>query len=154
MSRTYFIVLFACLLIAIFFNFGCGKYIKQYSSPVIISRYPVAGAASVASDEVLWVKFSKRMSENDYIGSEEVAQRISAATDSNATLETFPSLTVEAKWSDDNTKLTVYNRFYTGSTSNCVVHLVSAKNAFSDENGLFLPEHTTLWSYTVTVEAP
>ena len=149
-NKIYIFLTIVLCLFAFSFIFGCGKYVTQYSAPVIISRYPPIGAALMGSAEVLRVKFSKHMNENNWI-SEEVASKIYAAADSNATPEIFPELTVEAIWSEDNTKLSVYNIFFSGSAANYVVHLVSSKEAFSDVNGLFLPENTTLWSYTLEV---
>ena len=150
-NRLYIFLIFSFLLLTFSFITGCGKYATQYSAPVIISRYPPLGSGPMATNEVLWVKFSKKMNENNWTGSTEVMQRIYPATNSTATMETLSDVTVEALWSEDNTKLSVYNIFFTGEASNYMVHLLASREAFSDVNGLFLPENTTMWSYTIEV---
>jgi hypothetical protein len=144
-NKIYIFLIFSFILLTFAFNSGCGKYITQYSAPVIIDRYPANGATGVASGETIWVKFSKTMNENNMTLSE-LGQKMKAATDMTAVATFYPELTPEVTWVEDNTKLVVTNVFFVGTTDD-IVHLISSKDAFVDTNGLFLQEDAVLWNY-------
>lgn len=127
---------------------GCGRYLTQYSPPTIISTNPTLEAVEISSGEVLWLKFSKSMNESDmdintFLG------KIKIASDMSAVPTTEPLLTPEAVWSSNNTVLTVNNVFLISADANGRVHILSSREAFQDKNGLFLPENTDLWNYTL-----
>jgi hypothetical protein len=50
-KKIYIFLTFALCLFAFAMISGCGKYITQYSAPVIIERYPVSGTGGVGSTE-------------------------------------------------------------------------------------------------------
>ena len=143
-NKIYIFLIFSFIFFTFTFNSGCGKYVTQYSAPVIINRYPANGATGVASGETIWVKFSKTMNENNMTLSE-LEQKIKLAT--TATTTFYPELTPEVVWLEENTKLVLTNVFFVGTTTEAVVHLISSKDAFEDTNGLFLQEDAVLWNY-------
>lgn len=147
-NKAYISLTFAFLLFTFAFNFGCGKYITQYSAPMIISRYPVNGASGVGSAETLWIKFSKSMDmENTNL--EALLMMVKFANDMTAVATFEPLLTPEAIWSDNSSKLTVKNVIFTSIEAGARVHIMASREAFQDMNGLYLPENTNLFNYTL-----
>jgi hypothetical protein len=128
-------------------SFGCGKYATQYSSPVLLSVYPAIDATGMASDETIWIKFSKSMDPGDVTLSG-LGKRLVWASDMTATPTTFAEITPEVTWSEENTKLTVKNIYFIDSPGT-LVHVIASLEGFIDTNGQKLPEGTTLWKYSI-----
>jgi len=147
-NKTYVFLTFALLLFSFTFVSGCGKYVAQYSAPVVISRYPVNGASGIGSHETIWLKFSKSADENN-MNISQLGSKIKWAGDMMATATFEPSLTPEAVWSEDNTKLTIKNVYFTSIEAGARVHITASREAFQDVNGLYLQENANLWNYTL-----
>jgi hypothetical protein len=147
-KKIYLFLTFALCLLAFAVISGCGKYAAQYSAPVIIERYPVAGAGGIGSAETLWLKFSKSMDTN---GSSiaEMINKIKFAADMTAVMTFEPGVTPEVAWSEDNTKLTLTKIFFIADPGNRI-HIQSSREAFEDENGQFLTENADLWNFTLS----
>ncbi len=147
-KKLYIFLTFALCLFSFAAISGCGKYITQYSAPVIIERYPVSGAGGIGSYETLWVKFSKSMDTN---GSSiaELLSKIKFAADMTATATFYPDPTPEAVWSESDSKLTITNIFFIANPGNSI-HVQSSKEAFQDVNGQYLTENANLWNYTLS----
>lgn len=149
MTKKLYIFL-TCALCFLTFSIisGCGKYATQYSAPVIIERYPVAGAGGIGSTEAIWVKFSKSMDTN---GSSiaDIANKIKFAADTTATVTFYAYPTPEAVWSEDDSKLTITNFFFIANPGNRI-HIQASKEAFQDVNGLYLTENADLWNFTLS----
>ena len=134
MNKNIYIFLTLLLLVSSFAVIsGCGKYMAQYSAPVIIERYPALGAGGVGSGETLWVKFSKSMDTSGFSISE-IGSKIKSPIDMTATVEFYPDVTPEMKWSDDDTKLTMKNFFMIANPGN-KVHFQTSREAFQDKIG-------------------
>jgi hypothetical protein len=147
-KKIYIFLTFALCLFTFFMISGCGKYITQYSAPVIIERYPVAGTGGIGSSETLWIKFSKSMDTNsssiaDFIN------KIKIAPDMTATVTFYPFPSPEATWSEDDSKLTITNVFFVANPGNRI-HIQSSKEAFQDVNGQYLTENADLWNFTLS----
>lgn len=145
-NRTYLIFIISVSMFTLISMSGCGKYFEQYSSPLILSRYPALGATNVPTNEIIWVKFSKRM---DTFGTtiEALLAKVLFAADNSAQSGLDPSATPEAKWSENNTKLTITNVFFVSTEAAARVHILATKEGFEDLSGLYIQEHTTLWNY-------
>jgi hypothetical protein len=148
MNKNIFLFL-TLVLLALSFTVisGCGKYMAQYSAPVIIERFPAAGAGGVGSGETLWVKFSKSMDTSGFSVSE-IGSKIKFPVDMTATATFYPDITPEMTWSDDDTKLTMSNFFFIANPGN-KVHFQTSKEAFQDTNGQFVTENADLLNYTL-----
>jgi hypothetical protein len=147
-KKIYFFLTFALCLLTFSFISGCGKYMAQYSPPVIIERYPVAGAGGVGTFETIWVKFSKSMDTSGLTSIESVGSKIKFASDMTATVTFYPYATAEVIWSDDDTKLTFANIFFIANPGNRI-HIQTSKEAFQDVNGQYLTENADLWNFTL-----
>jgi len=148
MNKNIFLLLTFTLLISSFAVIsGCGKYAAQYSAPVIIERYPAAGAGGRGSGETLWVKFSKSMDTSGFSTSE-IGSKIKFPIDMTATATFYPDITPEIIWSDDDTVLTMTNFFFIANPGNRV-HIQASKEAIQDKNGQFLTENADLFNYTL-----
>ena len=147
-DKIYIFLIFSFLLFTFSFITGCGKYITQYSAPVIIARHPTNEASGISSNETLWIKFSKSMDENN-MGTPELFAKVVFASDMTATATFYPDLTCEAVWSDDNTVLTIRNVFFISTEAAARVHIISSREAFIDTNGLYITEGAKLWNYTL-----
>ncbi len=147
-KKIYILLTFTLCLFAFIMISGCGKYITQYSAPVIISRYPVAGAGGIGTTETLWIKFSKSMDTNGSSVSD-LLSKIKVAADMTATVTFYPDLTPEAVWSESDSRLTVTNLFFVAFPGNRM-HIQSSKEAFQDVNGQYLTENADLWDFTLS----
>lgn len=147
-NKIFNFLVFALLFLTFGFICGCGKYFTQYSAPTIISRSPVIGATLVPSHEVLWLKFNKTMDINN-LDLSQLVSKVRSANDMNAVITIDATLTPEAAWEEDNTKLIISNVFFTSIESAARVHLIASKEAFEDNNGLYLQENADLWNYTL-----
>jgi hypothetical protein len=144
-TKTFSLLLVTLAFICIFFNFGCGKYLVQYSAPDILSISPTIDATGIASNEQLWIKFSKAMDPGD-ITMSGLGKRFIWASDMTATTTFFAELTPEAYWTEENTKLILNNIFFINSPGTHV-HIIASLEGFSDTDGKFLPEGTSMWKY-------
>jgi hypothetical protein len=142
------LIVVICISSLAFIN-GCGKYIAQYSAPVILESFPAAGAGGIGTNETLWVKFSKSMDTTGLTSTDALANRIKFASDNTATVTFEPGITPEVVWSDDDTKLSLVNFFFTAAPGN-TIHFQSSREAFQDVNGLFLSENADLWNFTLS----
>ena len=142
--KKHFIIALCAVILA--FASGCGRYVVQYTAPVVIAMTPAEGTTGVPSNESLVVQFSKSMSTTnmDIAG---VIARVKYASDMNAVATYDAALTPEAVWSSDNSILTINNMRFVSSDAGAIVHIVASKDAFVDVNGLYLPENTELWNY-------
>jgi hypothetical protein len=148
MNKNVFLFLTFTLLVLTFaVTSGCGKYMAQYSAPVILERYPVLGVGGVGSGETLWVKFSKSMDTSGF-SLAEIGSKIKFPIDMTATATFYPDITPEMTWSDDDTKLTMANFFFIANPGNRV-HMQASKEAIQDTNGQYLTENADLFNYTL-----
>lgn len=147
-KKIYTFLAFALCLFTFSFILGCGKYITQYSAPVIIERFPVSGIGGIGSSETLWIKFSKSMDTNSSSISDFI-NKIKIAPDMTATVTFYPFPSPEATWSEDDSKLTITNVFFVSNPGNRI-HIQSSREAFQDVNGLFLTENADLWNFTLS----
>lgn len=144
-NKSYVSLIILLCIISILFIFGCGKYMAQYSAPVIIDRYPALGAGGIGSGETLWVKFSKSM-DTSGTSISDIGNKIKFAPTVTATF--YPDVTPEIIWSDDDTKMTMTNFFFIANPGNSV-HIQASKEAFQDTNGQYLTENADLLNYTL-----
>ncbi len=150
MKKKIYILLIVVFCISSFaFLFGCGKYAAQYSAPVILERFPAEGTGGIGTTETLWIKFSKSMDTTGLNSINAIATNIKFATDNTAMVTFEPGVTPEVVWSEDNSKLTLVNLFFTADSGNRI-HIQSSREAFQDVNGLYLTENADLWSFTVS----
>ena len=148
-KKIHILFIIAFCVSSFLFIFGCGKYATQYSAPVILARYPAAGAGGIGTTETLWIKFSKSMDPAGISSIDALSTKIKYASDSTATVTTEPGITPEVIWSEDNSRLSIVNMYFTASSGNSI-HFQSSKEAFQDVNGLFLPENSDLWTFTLS----
>jgi hypothetical protein len=147
-KKTYTFLAFALCLLTFAFISGCGKYATQYSAPVIIERYPVAGTGGVGTTETMWIKFSKSMDTSGLTSIDSLATKIKYVSDMTATVTFYPDATPEVIWSDDDTIMTFINLFFIANTGSRI-HLQASLEAFQDRNGLYLAENADLWNFTL-----
>ena len=147
-NKKYIFLTFALCLLAFYFASGCGRYVTQYSAPVVISRNPALDAGSIPTNESIWVKFSKAIDAGS-IDMNTLMNKIKFAADCTAVATFDPLVSPEAKWEEDNTKLTILNVSFVSLESGARVHILASKEAFQDMNGLYLIEGADLWSYTI-----
>ena len=147
-NKKYTFLIFAFVMLAFTFVSGCGRYIVQYTAPSVIASSPAMGATGAASNETLTVKFSKAMdiSNMDLAG---LVSKVKFAPDMNAVITFDAAVTPEALWSEDNSVLTVTNVRFVSSDAGARVHIIASREAFIDRNGLYLPEDSALWNYTL-----
>jgi len=148
-KKTYALLAFGLCLLAFAFISGCGKYATQYSAPVIIERFPVAGAGGVGTNETMWIKFSKSMDTTGLTSIDSLASKIKFSSDMTATVTFYPDATPEVIWSDDDTKMTFTNIFFVANAGSRI-HYQASMEAFQDRNGLYLAESTDLWNFTLS----
>jgi len=147
-KNIYLFLTFTLLILTFAVTSGCGKYMAQYSAPTIISRNPVIGAGNVASGEPLWLKFSKTM-DTSGTSFDQFMTKMKFGDNMTATATIYPELTPEASWAENDSKLIITNIFFLGTPTSNEVQIISSKEALMDVNGLYIPENTVLWSYTV-----
>ncbi len=147
-NKKYIFLIFSIFILTFAFVSGCGRYVVQYTAPVILSSSPASGATNVPSDETLSIQFSKSMdSANTDING--LMTKIKVASDMTATVTFDASTTPEAVWNGDFTVLTIMNIRFVSAEAAARVHIVASWEAFIDRNGLYLPENTELWNYTL-----
>jgi Bacterial Ig-like domain len=146
-KRTYMFFTSALLLLTFAFCTGCGKYLTQYSAPYIVSSQPAIGATGIVSTETLWVKFNKSM-DGAAIDVSALGSKLSFPQQMTAVPTFFADTTPEVYWSENATKLTITGvNFISGEGSR--VYIVATREGFMDANGLYLPENTVMWDYTL-----
>ena len=150
MNKNIFLFLtFTLLVLSFAVISGCGKYMAQYSAPVILERSPAEGAGDIGTTETLWIKFSKSMDTSGTASIENMITKIKYATDMTATVTFYPDITPEVTWSDNDTKLTITNVFFVADPGN-TIHIQSSKEGFQDINGQYLTENADLWNFTLS----
>jgi hypothetical protein len=147
-NKIYLFHIFALCLLTFAFTSGCGKYIQQYSAPYIVASSPAIGATGVASGERLWVKFNKNM-DGVAISISTLGRRIAFSPLMTATANYYPDLTPEVFWTESNTILNITHIFFISGEGGNRVYVIASREAFTDSNGLFLPENTKMWDYTL-----
>jgi hypothetical protein len=148
-KKIYIFLVIAFCLSSFVIISGCGKYATQYSAPVILARYPAAGAGGIGTTETLWIKFSKSMDPAGISSIDALSTKIKFASDSTATVTTEPGITPEVIWSEDNSRLSLVNLYFTANSGD-KIHFQSSREAFQDVNGLYLPENSELWNFTLS----
>jgi hypothetical protein len=133
-------------------NFGCGKYVEQYSAPTIISSYPALNGISSISGETIWVKFSKKMDTEGY-NLANIQSKFKFAPDMTAVSTTYPELTPEVYWTEDDSKLVVSNFFFL-ITGDAKVHITASLEAIKTVSGQYINENSDLWLFTVVTAEP
>jgi len=150
MNKNIFLLLTLALLISTFAVIsGCGKYAAQYTAPLILERFPAAGAGGIGTTETLWIKFSKSMDTTGISSISAFASKIKFATDISAVVTSEPGITPEVVWSENDTKLSFVNLFFIANPGNRI-HFISSQEAFQDANGQYLTENADLWNFTLS----
>ena len=143
----YNLIIFAIFIFTFAFVSGCGRYVKQYSAPVVIANSPAMGQTGVASDAALSVTFSKSMNTTN-MGWPDIISKLKYAADMTATATMPAGVTPEVVWSNSDSTVTITNITFV-ATPDHHVHIVASREAFMDVNGLFIPENTDLWNYNL-----
>jgi len=96
----------------------------------------------------LWLKFSKTM-DTSGTSFDQFMTKMKFGDNMTATATIYPELTPETSWAENDSKLIITNIFFLGTPTSNEVQIISSKEALVDVNGLYIPENTVLWSYTV-----
>jgi hypothetical protein len=148
-KKIYILLIVVFCISSLAFIFGCGKYAAQYSAPVILERFPVAGAGGIGTTETLWIKFSKSMDTSGLTSIDALATKIKFATDNTAAVTFVPGTTPEVVWSEGDSKFSLVNLYFTADPGS-KIHFQSSREAFQDVNGQFLTENAELWNFTLS----